>query len=194
MPLDAATSVDETLSDTWLEPLPVQAPEPRLSTSMNSKTASAPMLGGVEAKLLAPPTDSSVIREEVMIPPQSGDAPAVVTPVGMMRAQEGLTDLTRMTIIDATTTGPAKFRARGPSGAMTGPGAISGASSGSAAAPTSVARTTPQPKPADNPNPEAPKQGGRPDRGQGQPGQGQAQVTSQPVNPPAPAPPTETRM
>ena len=192
-PLDAATSVDETLSDTWLEPLPVQAPEPRLSTSMNSKTASAPMLGGVEAKLLAPQTNSTVIREEVMIPAQPGEAPAVVTPVGMMRAQEGLTDLTRMTIIDATTTGPATFRARGPSGAMTGPGAISGASSGSAAAPT-VARVTPQPKPAENANPEAPKQEGRPDRGQNRPGQDQSHPPAQPVNPPAPPPPTETRM
>ncbi|PKO16750.1 hypothetical protein CVU37_10375 [candidate division BRC1 bacterium HGW-BRC1-1] len=189
MPLDAATSVDETLSDTWLEPLPVLTPEPKLSTSMNSKTARAPMLGGVEAKLLAPPTDDTVIREEVMIPVPLGEAPAVVTPVGMMSSPEGLTDLTRMTITDNATTGPVKFRARGPSGAMTGPGAISGASSGSAAAPT-VERTTARPR--QDAKPDAPKEGNRPDRGQAQAPQGQ--VSSQPVNPPAPPPSTETRM
>ena len=188
---DAPTSVDQTLSDTWLEPLPVQTPEPSLSTSMNSKTASAPLLGGVEANLLAPLTDNSVIREEVMIPPQSSDAPAVVTPVGNMRSQEGLMDLTRMTITEVATTGPATFRPRGPSGAMTGPGAISGASSGSAAAPT-AARGTPRPQPAATP--EAPKQNGQPVQVQGQPTQGQGMIATQPVTAPAPAPPTETRM
>ena len=184
--LPDATLPDATLSDTWLEPLPVSTPNPRPSTRMENRATQTPLVGEVDAQWLSPQTDQSPATAE----PMPLEPPPPVAPA---EPQGGLVDLTRVAIADVATTGVGTIVPRGPSGALTGPGAFSGAASGSATAPPP--RTTPRAAAA--PPPPPPQQ----QAGAGQAGAGTQPTGAAPVDqggqqqpPPATPPPTETRM
>ena len=186
--LPDALQPDATLSDTWLEPLPVSTPQPRPSTRMENRATQTPLVGEVDAQWLSPATEQSQATAE----PMPLEPPPPVAPA---EPQGGLVDLTRVAIADVATTGVGTIVPRGPSGAMTGPGAFSGAASGSAAAPPP--RTTPRPAAPPPPPPPPPPQQ---QAGAGQAGAGAQPTGAAPAQqggqqqPPATPPPTETRM
>ena len=133
------TTPSATLSDTYMEPLPVDMP------GMHAVDEAVKPPASRDRPMVIEPFDSRPARSNEPPPIQQflDEAPVEEQPI----VDEGLTDLRRIRIADVSTTGPNVIVPRGPSGALTGPGAGTGAAAGAAAA---AAR--PQPRPPEPPH------------------------------------------
>jgi type II secretory pathway component GspD/PulD (secretin) len=168
------TTPSATLSDTYMEPLPVDMP------GMHAVDEAVKPPASRERPMVIEPFDSRPARSSEPPPIQQflDEAPVEEQPI----VDEGLKDLRRIRIADVSTTGPNVIVPRGPSGALTGPGAGTGAVAGAA---TAAARPAAPPAGAAAPPPAATPGVFRP--------AGAAAPAAPPTPAPAPPPRTETK-